>query len=47
MQDGKYDKEEIKRLEIACRMNYATAKAKLNEYEIVLTQAQEVIFFIF
>lgn len=41
MNEGKYDKEEIKRLEIACRLNYATTKAKLNEYEIVLTQARE------
>ena len=42
MNEGKYDKEEIKRLEVACRLNYATTKAKLNEYEIVLTQAREV-----
>ena len=41
MNEGKYDKEEIKRLEVACRLNYATTKAKLNEYEIVLTQARE------
>ena len=41
MNEGKYDKEEIKRLEVACRLNYAITKAKLNEYEIVLTQARE------
>ena len=45
MNEGKYDKEEIKRLDIACRLNYATTKAKLNEYEIVLIQAREVLTF--
>ena len=47
MNEGKYDKEEIQRLEVACRLNYATTKAKLNEYEIVLTQAREAYYFFY
>lgn len=40
--EGKFNKEEIEKLETACRLNYATTKAKLGDYEIVLTQAKEV-----
>jgi hypothetical protein len=35
--------DELKNLEISCRLNYATTKSKLNDFEIVLSQAQEVL----
>jgi len=34
---------EIDQLEVSCRLNYCNAKAKLNDYEIVLNQAKQVL----
>jgi tetratricopeptide (TPR) repeat protein len=35
--------EELKTLEIACRLNYAISKSKVGEWDVVLTQGKEVL----
>ena len=33
---NKIKSSELTKLEVSCRMNYATSKAKLNDFEVVL-----------
>ena len=35
--------DELKALEVACRLNYAVSKSKLGEWDVVLTQGKEVL----
>jgi D-mannonate dehydratase len=42
MKHSNFDKVELQKLEISLRSNYATTKAKLNDFETVLNQAKEV-----
>ena len=41
--DGWKEEEELKTLEVACRLNYAVSKSKLEEWDVVLTQGKEVL----
>eukprot|EP01016_Furgasonia_blochmanni_P005760 TRINITY_DN12267_c0_g2_i2.p1 TRINITY_DN12267_c0_g2~~TRINITY_DN12267_c0_g2_i2.p1 ORF type:complete len:643 (-),score=139.41 TRINITY_DN12267_c0_g2_i2:945-2873(-) len=41
--NNKNKKADLDKLEVACRLNYANAKAKLNDFEIVMLQAKEVL----
>jgi len=38
-----FKSEELDLLEISCRLNYSNVKAKLNDFEIVLSQAKQVL----
>jgi len=43
IKNPKFESQELQTLEVSCRMNYATVKAKKEEWDISMEQAQKVI----
>ena len=41
--NSKIADDELDNLEISCRLNYANVNAKEDDFDVVLTQAQEVL----